>query len=101
VAEAGRETKNHVLECRAVERRFGGLVALSGVDLTIDRGEIFGLVGPNGSGKTTLVNAITGFFPPQRGRILLHGRDITALAPHKVARLVSPAPSRTSPCSTA
>jgi branched-chain amino acid transport system ATP-binding protein len=70
-----------------VERRFGGLVALSGVDMEIERGEIFGLVGPNGSGKTTLTNAITGFYPPQRGQILLHGRDITGLAPHKVARL--------------
>jgi len=76
-----------VLECKTVERRFGGLVALSGVDMRIERGEIFGLVGPNGSGKTTLTNAITGFYPPQRGRILLNGRDITGLAPHKVARL--------------
>ena len=85
--EATGQTSDHVLECRAVERRFGGLVALSGVDLAIRRGEIFGLVGPNGSGKTTLINAISGFFPPQRGRILLNGRDITGLAPHKVARL--------------
>ncbi|MBE0549568.1 MAG: ABC transporter ATP-binding protein [Rubrivivax sp.] len=76
-----------VLECRQVERRFGGLVALSGVDLQIRRGEIFGLVGPNGSGKTTLTNAITGFYPPQRGRILLDGRDITGMQPHAVARL--------------
>jgi branched-chain amino acid transport system ATP-binding protein len=76
-----------VLQCRTVERRFGGLVALSGVDMHIERGEIFGLVGPNGSGKTTLTNAITGFYPPQRGEILLHGRNITGLAPHKVARL--------------
>lgn len=76
-----------VLECRDVERRFGGLVAVTGVSLHVDRGEIFGLVGPNGSGKTTITNAITGFYPPQRGRILLHGRDITGLAPHKVARL--------------
>ena len=76
-----------VLECRAIERRFGGLVALAGVNLRIERGEIFGLVGPNGSGKTTLTNAITGFFPPQIGQILLNGRDITALAPHKVAAL--------------
>ena len=75
-----------VLECRGVERRFGGLVALSGVDLRIARGEIFGLVGPNGSGKTTLTNAITGFYPPQKGQVLLHGQDITGLAPHKVAR---------------
>ena len=85
--EATGQTSDHVLECRGVERRFGGLVALSGVDLAIRRGEIFGLVGPNGSGKTTLINAISGFFPPQRGRILLNGRDITGLAPHKVARL--------------
>lgn len=77
----------HVLECQGVERRFGGLVAVTGVDLHIDAGEIFGLVGPNGSGKTTLTNAITGFFPPQQGRILLHGQDITGMAPHKVARL--------------
>lgn len=75
-----------VLECRQVERRFGGLVALTGVDLRIERGEIFGLVGPNGSGKTTLTNAITGFYPPQQGRILLGGRDITGMAPHAVAR---------------
>jgi branched-chain amino acid transport system ATP-binding protein len=76
-----------MLECRDIERRFGGLTALTGVDVRIERGEIFGLVGPNGSGKTTLTNAITGFYPPQKGRIVLDGRDITGLAPHKVARL--------------
>ena len=76
-----------MLDCQGVERRFGGLVALAGVDLQIQRGEIFGLVGPNGSGKTTMTNAITGFYPPQKGRILLQGRDITGLAPHVVARL--------------
>jgi branched-chain amino acid transport system ATP-binding protein len=75
-----------VLECRGLERRFGGLVAVTGVDLRVDRGEIFGLVGPNGSGKTTLVNAVTGFYPPQKGSILLNGRDITGMKPHKVAR---------------
>ncbi len=74
-----------VLECRSLERRFGGLVALTGVSLRVERGQIFGLVGPNGSGKTTLINAITGFFPPQIGNILLHGRDITGMVPHKVA----------------
>ena len=79
-------TATPVLECRALERRFGGLVAVSGVNLRIEKGEIFGLVGPNGSGKTTLVNAITGFYPPQRGSIHLMGTDITGLAPHKVAR---------------
>ena len=76
-----------VLQCKCVERHFGGLVALSGVDVRVEPGEIFGLVGPNGSGKTTLINAITGFYPPQGGTILLNSRDITGLAPHKVARL--------------
>ena len=81
------ENAGPVLECRSVERRFGGIVALNGIDMRIERGEIFGLVGPNGCGKTTLTNAITGFYPPQRGRILLNGRDITGMAPHKVATL--------------
>ena len=76
-----------MLDCVAVERRFGGLVALAGVDMQVRRGEIFGLVGPNGSGKTTLTNAITGFYPPQSGRIVLAGRDITGTPPHAVARL--------------
>jgi branched-chain amino acid transport system ATP-binding protein len=81
------ESAGPVLECRSVERRFGGIVALNGIDMRIERGEIFGLVGPNGCGKTTLTNAITGFYPPQRGRILLNGRDITGLAPHYIATL--------------
>ncbi len=76
-----------VLECRNIERRFEGLCALSGVDLQIEKGEIFGIVGPNGSGKTTLVNSVMGFFPPQTGRILLNGVDITGMRPDKVARL--------------
>ena len=76
-----------VLECRGIERRFGGIVAVSGVDLSIHKGEIFGLVGPNGSGKTTVPNAITGFYPPNKGSICLDGKDITGTAPHKVAKL--------------
>ena len=82
-----RESTGPVLQCQSVERRFGGIVALNGIDMQIERGEIFGLVGPNGCGKTTLTNAITGFYPPQRGRILLDGRDITGLAPHYIATL--------------
>lgn len=76
-----------VLKCEGIERRFGGVVAVTGVDLEIQRGEIFGLVGPNGSGKTTLTNAVTGFYPPTKGSIYLDGKEITGTAPHKVARL--------------
>ena len=76
-----------LLECRSIERRFGGLVAVTGIDMDIMPGEIFGLVGPNGSGKTTLTNAISGFYPPTKGAIKLAGRDITGMAPHKVAAL--------------
>jgi len=75
-----------MLEVIDIERRFGGLVALTGVSMEVRKGEIFGLVGPNGSGKTTMTNAITGFYPPQKGRILLDGKDITGMAPHQVAR---------------
>lgn len=84
---ATRDATGPVLHCQSIERRFGGIVALNGIDLQINRGEIFGLVGPNGCGKTTLTNAITGFYPPQRGSIILNGQNITGLAPHKVARL--------------
>lgn len=76
-----------ILDVEGVERRFGGLVAVTGVDLTLSPGEIFGLVGPNGSGKTTLTNAITGFYPPNKGRIRLDGRDITGMKPHRIAAL--------------
>ena len=76
-----------ILECSGIERRFGGIVAVTGVDICIRAGEIFGLVGPNGSGKTTLVNAITGFFPPNVGTVRLADKDITGTTPHKVAKL--------------
>jgi branched-chain amino acid transport system ATP-binding protein len=74
-----------ILACEGISRSFGGVRALKDVSISIARGEIFGLVGPNGSGKTTVVNAITGFYPPQNGRILFDGADITGLRPHRIA----------------
>ncbi|MDQ1901373.1 ABC transporter ATP-binding protein [Paracoccus sp. WLY502] len=76
---------DHMLVCDNITRRFGGVVALKNVSVAVNRGEIFGLVGPNGSGKTTLVNAITGFYPPQEGRITLDGQQINGLKPFRIA----------------
>ena len=67
--------------------RFGGVVALAGVSIDVERGEIFAIIGPNGAGKTSLLNAVSGLYRPQRGRITLEGRDITGLAPYRVAKL--------------
>ncbi|OWU83137.1 branched-chain amino acid ABC transporter ATP-binding protein [Oceanicola sp. 22II-s10i] len=75
------------LRCTGIERRFHGVVAVTGIDVAIAKGEIFGLVGPNGSGKTTLVNAITGFFPPSSGEIRLNEKVTTGLAPYRIASL--------------
>lgn len=80
------ERADAALACENVSRWFGGLQALKNVTVDVRQGEIFGLVGPNGSGKTTLVNAITGFYPPQEGRILLEGRQINGVKPHRIAR---------------
>ena len=82
VATTAREP---VLVCENVSRWFQGVHALKHVSVSIGKGEIFGLVGPNGSGKTTLVNAITGFYPPQEGRILFEGRQISGLKPYRIA----------------
>jgi len=76
-----------LLEVRGVSKRFGGLVALHGVDLHVNYGEIVGLVGPNGAGKTTLLNVISGIYRPDGGRVYLHGREITGLPPEAVCRL--------------
>lgn len=78
--------RDGVLVCAGVSRWFGGLQALKEVDIAIEQGEIFGLVGPNGSGKTTLVNSITGFYPPQQGQIFFEGQEIQRLKPHQVAQ---------------
>jgi branched-chain amino acid transport system ATP-binding protein len=68
-----------LLETRAVTQRFSGLVANSGVSISVGRGEIVGLIGPNGAGKSTLFNLIAGVFPPTEGAIWFDGHDVTRL----------------------
>ena len=66
---------------------FGGLRAVDALTFEVADGSIKGIIGPNGAGKTTLFNAISGITAPQGGRVLLDGRDITALRPHERAAL--------------
>ena len=75
-----------LLEVQKVTVRFGGLVALEGVDLAVAPSEIVGLIGPNGAGKTTLFNVINGVYRPSEGRVLFGGEVISRLPAHQVAR---------------
>ena len=73
------------LKINNIRKSFGGIVALDGVDFSVKRKSITGLVGPNGSGKTTLFNSITGFIPVDEGSIKFNDIDITNLSPDKIA----------------
>lgn len=73
-----------MLKATKIVKRFGGLTALGGVDLTVAPGEFVGLIGPNGAGKTTLFNVLTGMYQPDSGIVEFMGRDITKLPVHKV-----------------
>jgi len=75
-----------ILQVEHVTKRFGGLVALNDVSITVNEGEILGLIGPNGAGKTTLFNIINGVYPPQAGRVIFQGVAINGLQPHAIAR---------------
>ncbi|MCK4388176.1 MAG: ABC transporter ATP-binding protein [Dehalococcoidia bacterium] len=73
-----------LLRIREVSKHFGGLYAVNEVDLDIEEGGIWGLVGPNGSGKTTLFNTILGLYKPDHGAIYFNGKCISNLAPHNI-----------------
>jgi branched-chain amino acid transport system ATP-binding protein len=76
-----------LLDVQSVSKRFGGLQALSSVAFTVGTGEIVGLIGPNGAGKTTLFNVVTGVYPPDGGRVIFGGEDVTGAAPHRLCKL--------------
>ncbi|MSQ19702.1 MAG: ABC transporter ATP-binding protein [Betaproteobacteria bacterium] len=67
--------------------RFGGVVAVNDVSFTVRKGEVFAIIGPNGAGKTTIFNLISLIYPPTAGRITFEGRELTGLAPDRVASL--------------
>ncbi|HHW14723.1 MAG TPA: ATP-binding cassette domain-containing protein, partial [Firmicutes bacterium] len=76
-----------LLEVKGLTRSFGGLLAVSNVDLTLQKGELVGLIGPNGAGKTTIFNLLTGVFEPTAGEIVFDGRRVNGLKPYQVTKL--------------
>src|SRR5215510_14794473 len=75
------------LRIQEVSKHFGGVQAIGRVSMEVRRGEIVSVIGPNGAGKTTLLNMVSGFYHPDSGAIFLAQRDITHLAPNRIADL--------------
>ena len=73
--------KQAVLTTQGVTKRFGDFTAVSKVDFELQDKETLGIIGPNGAGKTTFINLISGFYPPEEGRVFYHGEDVTSLSP--------------------
>jgi len=76
-----------LLEVVALAKRFGGLSALSGLDVGIDPGEIVSVIGPNGAGKTTFFNTVTGLYEPESGQIHFDGHNLVGLKPNRITSL--------------
>jgi branched-chain amino acid transport system ATP-binding protein len=86
---AGRErgvAGSPILRAEALTVRFGGLTALNGVNVQVQRGEIRAIIGPNGAGKSTFFNCLTGVLRPTSGRVLLNGEDVTGLPPNRISQ---------------
>ena len=81
------DVRSSELEVRGVSLRFGGVIALSDINLSVRTGELLAVIGPNGAGKTSLLNCITGFYRPQEGRIIFNGEDITRHPAHGLVRI--------------
>ena len=73
-----------LIECHEVTRRFGGLIAVDNVDMTVEAGETRAIIGPNGAGKTTLFNLLTGVLTASEGQVIFEGRNITSLPVHDI-----------------
>jgi branched-chain amino acid transport system ATP-binding protein len=76
-----------MLEVAGLSKNFGGVAAVSNVDLTVEEGRIISLIGPNGAGKTTLFAMVAGFLKPNGGTVTFAGQDITGLKPHRICEL--------------
>ena len=76
-----------MLSALGIKKSFGGVLALRGVNIDIQQGELLGLIGPNGSGKSTLINVISGFLQPDEGRVALNHIEVTGYSPPKLRRI--------------
>jgi branched-chain amino acid transport system ATP-binding protein len=76
-----------ILEITGLTKNFGGITAVSNIDMKVNDGEVLGLIGPNGAGKTTFFNLITGVIRPTKGKVVYKGKDITSKKPHEIAEL--------------
>lgn len=76
-----------LLRVNGIFKTFGGLVALSDVTFSVNKGEILGLIGPNGAGKTTLFNVVNGFYPPSEGEVFFKEARISHLKPHQICKM--------------
>ncbi len=76
-----------LLETKNLTKHFGGLKALEGIDVRVERERIVSIIGPNGAGKTTFFNCITGIYRPTQGRVVFTDRDVTTMAPHDITAL--------------
>ena len=76
-----------ILEVTGLTKNFGGLAAVSNIDMKVNGGEVLGLIGPNGAGKTTFFNLITGVIRPTKGQVVYKGKDITGKKPHEIAEM--------------
>ena len=76
-----------LLEVRGLTKHFGGIAAVHDLDMSVNEGEIVGLMGPNGAGKTTVFNLITGFLRPSGGQVIFGGKEIAGKSPHLIAKL--------------
>jgi ABC-type branched-subunit amino acid transport system ATPase component len=76
-----------ILDVQHLTKKFGGVQALNGLDLHVDKGEIVSVIGPNGAGKTSFFNTITGYFSPDGGQVLFNGVNISGHEPHEITEL--------------
>ncbi len=76
-----------LLETKNLTKHFGGLKALDGINMRVERERIMSIIGPNGAGKTTFFNCVTGMFQPTQGTVIFHDRDITRMTPHEITAL--------------